>query len=87
MTHLLSPSQCFDTFPVAELQREREIQRERDRERERKKKERERKRERCRETERDRDPNCNSHLTSLIQRTVLQGYLTYKKTHPHRTLP
>ena len=57
------------------------MQRERQRERERKR-ERERESKRWRETERDRDPNCNSHVISLIQRGVLQGYLTYKKMHP-----
>ena len=65
---------------------------ERDRERDREteiselKRERERERERQTETERGRDPNCNSHVISLIQRDVLQGYLTYNQTHPPRTL-
>ena len=31
-------------------------------------------------------PNCKSHGISLIQRGVLQGYLTHKKTYPPRTL-
>ena len=51
-SHLLSPSQCFDTFPVAELRRVREIEREREKERERKT---ERQRGREREIERNRE--------------------------------
>ena len=81
-----SPLHTASTPSLSPRCGERELQRERQRERE-KKRERERESKRWRETERDRDPNCNSHVISLIQRGVLQGYLTYKKTHPPRTLP